>query len=98
MFSFGWDILDKVAVYTTLFAHGHQWKRFNEEYTLNHGSVPKSAGPYPVKNMERVRQLILPEVARFTETNEGKIKIVLTLLKLHKMHLCLLNIEISTPC
>ena len=75
MFYFGWDILDKFVVYTALFAHGYQWQRFNEDYKLNHGSVPKSAGPYPVKNIERVRQLVLPEVARFTETNEGKIKI-----------------------
>ena len=70
-FNFGWD---RWAVYRILFAHGRLWTNFNEDYKRKHGSVPKSAGPYPVSNMDRVRRFILPEVARFVDSNEGKVK------------------------
>ena len=72
---FDYKVLDTCAVYIILFAHGRQWKNFNEDYKRNHGSVPKSAGPYPVQNMQRVRRFLLPEVARFIDSNEGEVKI-----------------------
>ena len=62
-------------MYTILFEHGRQWNNFNEDYKRKHGSVPKSAGPYPVQNMERVRRFLLPEVIRFIDSNEGEVKI-----------------------
>ena len=70
MFDVGMDMW---AVYMILFANGILVTNFNEYYKRRHGSVPKSAGPYPVSNMDRVRQFILPEVARFVDSNEGKV-------------------------
>ena len=70
MFDVGMDMW---AVYMILYANGRLWTNFNEDYKRRHGSVPKSAGPYPVSNMDRVRQFILPEVARFVDSNEGKV-------------------------